>query len=76
MWSVHFSAVRQNIQAALGIDIYFSQVKVRFVKGQFEVVEEVWNACHPPVLQQIHRPQDKVDSLAVLVPGPVYRTGI
>ena len=51
-------------------DIYFSQVKVGLVKGKFEVVEEIRKPGHPPVLQQVHRPQDEVDPLAVLVPGP------
>ena len=48
----------------------FSQVIVRLVKGKFEVVEEVGDSCHPPVLQQVHRPQDEVDSLTILIPGP------
>ena len=48
----------------------FSQVIVRLVEGKFEVIEEVGDSCHPPVLQQVHRPQDEVDSLAILIPGP------
>ena len=39
--------------------------------GDLIVVEEVGPAGHPPVLDQVHRPQDEVDALAVLVPRPV-----
>ena len=49
-----------------------SQVEVLLAKGKPVVVEEVGAPGHPPVLHQVHRPQDEVDALAVLVPRPVH----
>ena len=66
---VHFSP-SDNYITGFDFDIYFSQVKVGLVKGKFEVIEEIRKPGHPPVLHQVHRPQDEVDSLAILIPGP------